>query len=115
MTAKLTNSIAEAEAEGFATFNEGPHLCVDVPDGMFTISARTSDGKMVTMCFVCYKDGGTAQCVDIKRHDGPTTPFNGEDARVFDMLLFKGGGHLFDTRDVETEKKPMIATILMQD
>lgn len=58
-----------AEAAGFAPFNNGPHMCVEVPDGVFTITARTSSGKKVTIAFMPYRDGGDAGCIDIYQHD----------------------------------------------
>ena len=61
----------QAKADGFAAFNNGPHLCIDVPDRHFTITARTSSGKKITFAFVPYGDGDhcEASCIDIKQHD----------------------------------------------
>ena len=47
----------EAEAEGFARFNQGPHLTVDLPKGGSTITVRTPAGERVTFGFVSYGPG----------------------------------------------------------
>lgn len=59
--------------QGFATYNNCPHLCVDVPNGEFTISCRTQEGKQITFAFLAYRPLGPAQCVDIQRHNTPLT------------------------------------------
>src|SRR3546814_6688091 len=41
----------DAESIGFARFNDVPTLPNDIPDGNFTISARTSDGRRITFFF----------------------------------------------------------------
>lgn len=38
----------DAEAIDFARFNDVPTLPIEIPDGNFTISARTSDGRRIT-------------------------------------------------------------------
>ena len=79
----------KVEAEGYATFNGFEHLCVDVPDGGFTISAKTSEGKRITFSFLPYKSGGPAQCVDICYHDGKRgTTANDAECPVFDVICF---------------------------
>jgi hypothetical protein len=62
---------AGAMAHGFAAFNGGPHLCVDVPDDSFTVSCRTSEGRRITFAFLPYKENGAPQAVDIQYHDSP--------------------------------------------
>ena len=59
---------------GWAEFNKGPHLLVQVPDTISTISVRTSEGKKVTFSLIPYKDGGAPQCVDIQHHGHVTHP-----------------------------------------
>ena len=59
-----------AKAAGFAEFNGGNHLCLDVPDDNFTVSCRTSEGR-ITFAFLPYKKGGAPQAVDIQYHDSP--------------------------------------------
>jgi hypothetical protein len=60
-----------AKAAGFAVFNGGDHLCVDVPDDNFTVSCRTSEGRRITFAFLPYEKGGAPQAVDIQYHDSP--------------------------------------------
>lgn len=60
-----------AKAAGFAEFNGGNHLCLDVPDDNFTVSCRTSEGRRITFAFLPYKKGGAPQAVDIQYHDSP--------------------------------------------
>jgi hypothetical protein len=60
-----------AMAAGFAYFNGGDHLCVDVPDESFTVSCRTSEGRRITFAFLPYRENGPPQAVDIQYHDSP--------------------------------------------
>ncbi|MFW2854085.1 hypothetical protein ACM61V_19625 [Sphingomonas sp. TX0543] len=62
-------SQAEAVALGFAGFNDVPHKPIDVPDGEYTITARTSDGRRVTFCFLPDRERSPAGFVDIQYHD----------------------------------------------
>lgn len=55
----------EAEEKGYAKCNSGKHLLVEVPDGHFTISARTSAGDLITFAFVPHEVAGPPRCVDI--------------------------------------------------
>ena len=98
---------ADAVATGYAEFNRNPHLCVDIPDGGFTISAKTSEGKRITFAFQPYVTGGPAQCVDIQYHDADF-PLGRNGAPRFDALLF--GEKDYDTRK---NTKPGIVCILM--
>jgi hypothetical protein len=65
-------SVNDAKKKGFATYNGCQHLCLEIPDGMTTISARTSEGKKITFSFLPYKTDGPPQCVDIE-HQTTTT------------------------------------------
>jgi hypothetical protein len=68
-----------------------------VPDGGFTITAKTTEGKRITFAFQPYKNGGPPQCVDIQYHDGEQgVTRNGDPWPVFDVIGFGGDG--FDTR-----------------
>ncbi len=67
----LTTDEDTAKRHGFAVFNGGKHLCVDVPDDNFTVSCRTSEGRRITFAFLPYKKGGPPQAVDIQYHDSP--------------------------------------------
>lgn len=64
-------SADDAMKQGFAMFNGGRHLCVDVPDESFTVSCRTSEGRRITFAFLPYKENGPPQAVDIQYHDSP--------------------------------------------
>jgi len=65
------HSYADARTHGFAEFNGGAHLCVDVPNDSFTVSCRTSEGRRITFAFLPYRKGGAPQAVDIQYHDSP--------------------------------------------
>ncbi len=67
----MQHSADAAMQHGFAEFNGGKHLCVDVPDDSFTVSCRTSEGRRITFSFLPYKQGGPPQAVDIQYHDSP--------------------------------------------
>ena len=99
----------------FETFNHCDHLAVNVPDGGFTITCRTSQGKRVTLHFGHYGDG-VPKCVDIVYHDNGTTRDNG--GRIlptFDALGFGApqGRSVFDTR--QGEHKASLICLLMED
>ncbi|TGX49054.1 hypothetical protein E5A73_19600 [Sphingomonas gei] len=109
-------SAADAESIGFARFNDVPTLPIDVPDGNFTISAKTSDGRRITFFFGEYRRGSPPSFVDIQYHDqGASIPnANGGRSPVFDMLTIgMGGRQLFDSRRGTNDDKPSIAVILL--
>lgn len=58
---------SEVEKAGYAKFNDGDHLCVDVPDRRFTISCR-ADSQRITFSFASIMEGKPG-CVDIHNHD----------------------------------------------
>lgn len=99
-TAVLTPDAAEAA--GYARFNGGAHLAVDVPDGNFTITARMTNGKRVTFAFVPYRKDEPAGCVDISYDDAPVAPLmNGRTAcHVMHAIGFTVGPDTFDTRKI---------------
>lgn len=69
----------QVEKRGFAQFNGGPHLCVEVPDGTSTITCRTRDGRLITFSFVPYKTDGPPECVDIRNfHKHGKIELNGD-------------------------------------
>ena len=76
---------------GWAEFNKGPHLLVEVPDRIATISVRTSEGQKVTFSFVPYKNGGAPQCVDVQHHGsvthlgGSKQPVPSQEIRAFGL------------------------------
>jgi hypothetical protein len=94
-----------AKQIGFARFNNGDHLCVDVPDGHSTISARLSDGRQVTFAFCPYEDGGVPKCVDIRDTGRPLndTMKTNQDQYQQDVIGFAGARNAFVSVD---EKKP---------
>lgn len=107
---------ADAERIGFARFNDVPTLPIDVPDGNFTISAKTTDGRRITFFFGEYQRGTPPSFVDIQYHDqGLTIPnANGGRSPLFEMLTIGlGGRHVFDSRKLPNEDKPSIAVILL--
>lgn len=106
----------DAESIGFARFNDVPTLPIDIPDGNFTISARTSDGRRITFFFGEYERGAPPSFVDIQFHDaGMTVPAaNGSPMPVFDMLtIARGGRQPYDSRKAELDAKPSIAVLLL--
>lgn len=107
----------DAQSIGFARFNECPHLTIDIPDGGFTVTTRTTDGKRTTLYFGVSRDGGPATFIDIQFHDAGATiaNANGGASPVFDMLTIgKGGRHAYDSRKSATDDKPSIAVILLE-
>lgn len=61
-----------AENCGFAGFNGGEHICIDLRNMEHaTITVKTGDGQLVTFAFVPRHEGKGHQCVDIKNHSGP--------------------------------------------
>mgnify|MGYP005987797561 CR=1 FL=1 len=60
---------ADAVSLGFAGFNDVPHKPIDIPDGAFTLTAKTSEGRRVTFCFMGKTYDGPARFVDIQFHD----------------------------------------------
>ncbi|CAH0354490.1 hypothetical protein [Sphingobium sp. CECT 9361] len=107
---------ADATSIGFARFNDVPTLPIDIPDGNFTISAKTTDGRRITFFFGEYRHGGPPSFVDIQYHDhGATIPnANGGRSPVFDVLTIGlGGRQVFDSRKIADDDKPSIAVILL--
>jgi hypothetical protein len=101
----------------FARFNKCPHLCVEVPDGLSTISVRTSNGHMLTFAFCPYEDGNPPRCVDIVSHANGTTAKNGDrDVPTFPVAVRSGvtGGVLFSGSATATIP-PTCVTIQIPD
>jgi hypothetical protein len=103
-----------AEKKGFAVFNRGTHLCVDVPNGNYTVSCRLSNGKLVTFAFVPYQKDGPADCIDIHHKTGK--PITGYD-RIDDgsirqnVICFSGGTDAF--RSDAKDARPVTLTCLL--
>lgn len=104
----------DAKMAGYAAFNRGPHLCVDAPDGNFTITVRTSEGKKVTFAFCPYCDGGPAQCVDVMHHtSGATIPNGDADIPTQEIIAFSVGRDAF--RSTLKDDKPVTTlTVLLR-
>ena len=68
MTLKLLTA-EKAATNGYSKYNGGPHLCVDVPEGNFTISAKTPQGRQITFAFIPAYDSPGHQCIDIHCHN----------------------------------------------
>ena len=108
---------ADAQSIGFAAFNGCPHQTVDIPDGGFTLTTRTSDGKRTTFYFGVSIEGGPATFIDVQYHDAGANVANANNglSPVFDMLtIAKGGRHPFDSRKLAVDAKPSIAVILLE-
>jgi hypothetical protein len=106
----------DAQSIGFAPFNRVPTLPVDIPDGGFTLSAKTSEGLRVTFYFGPYRTGGPPRFIDIQFHDaGMTVPDGGgAPAPVFDLLtIAEKGRHPYDSRQSAISDKPSIAVLLL--
>lgn len=101
-----------AEITGFAKFNGGPHLCVDVPDGHFTITCRTSEGRQVTFAFCPYKANGPAQCIDIQNHNTNAVRVNGDtNCPIQKVIMFGVGNRRVDFS--YTDNPPITLTTLI--
>ena len=105
----------DAQAIGFAAFNAVPTLPIDLPDGGFTLSAKTSEGRRITFYFGPYVTGGPARLVDIQYHAAATVPdARGAPAPVFDIFTIgHGDRRAYDSRSDETIGKPSIVVILL--
>ncbi|HEX7783439.1 MAG TPA: hypothetical protein VF509_11595 [Sphingobium sp.] len=105
----------DAQAIGFAVFNAVPTLPIDIPDGGFTLSAKTSEGRRITFYFGPYVTGGPARFVDIQYDAGATVPdARGAPTPVFDMFTIgHGDARAYDSRSEEPIGKPSIAAILL--
>ena len=85
---------ADAIAAGFAGYNDVPHKPIDVPDGAFTITAKTSEGRRVTFCFLESTYGGPPRFIDIQFHDRGTTIPNADNgvSPTFNAFAVTGRG-----------------------
>lgn len=94
----------EAAENGFETFNQGPHLCVNVPDGWSTVSCKLSNGETITFAFCPYRKDGVPRCVDVHTTSGPTVEINGgrDTAPMQRILAFSGGGNAYMARRPES-------------
>lgn len=111
-------SRADAVSLGYAGFNDVPHKPIDVPDGAFTITAKTSEGRRVSFCFMGKSYDGPARFVDIQFHDRGTTianANNGVSPTFNAFALTRGGRHVIDSRPLDEAEKPSILVLLMDE
>lgn len=108
---------ADAASIGFAIFNHVPTLPIDIPDGGFTVSAKTSEGRRVTFHFGPYRTGGPPRFVDIQFHGAMSVPDGGgSPAPVFDMMtIAQGGRQPYDSRASGISEKPSIAVLFLEN
>lgn len=94
-----------AAAAGYAVFNNGPHVCVDVPDGHSTITCRTSAGELVTFAFVPYAANSPPACVDVHHKTAQRTYAQaGDELPAMNVICFSGGRDAY--RSVEFPGHP---------
>lgn len=109
-------SKADAKAIGFAGYNDVAHKPIDIPDGYFTITAKTSEGRRVTFCFMPETCDGPSRFVDIQFHDRRTTVADADGGQqpTFDTFgIAKGGKHIIDSRKLDEAEKPSILVVLL--
>ena len=107
---------ADAIAAGFAGYNDVPHKPIDVPDGAFTITAKTSEGRRVTFCFLEKTYGGPPRFIDIQFHDrGTTIPNadNGVSPTFNAFAITRGGKFVADSRPLDEDIKPSILVLML--
>jgi hypothetical protein len=92
---------ADRLPEGFARFNSGKHLCVDVPEGFYTITARDPRGRKITFAFLpsSAKGDGGHHAVDVVTHDGPKS----EDGTPLQSLVCFGQGPVTGRHGIKDE------------
>lgn len=108
---------ANAANIGFAIFNHVPTLPIDIPDGGFTVSTKTSEGRRVTFYFGPYRTGGPPRFIDIQYHDARMSVIDGggSPAPVFDMMtIAEGGRQPYDSRTSGISDKPSIAVLFLE-
>ena len=78
MKTKLVDSKQAALDDGYAGFNQCPHLLVELDNDVQTISVKTPDGNLVTLSFLRRVLGEGHQCVDIMHHNPKAFIKNGD-------------------------------------
>ena len=106
----------QVESAGFARFNGGNHLCVDVPDGSSTISVKLSDGRQITFAFCPYRKDGVPKCIDIHDMGGKQLPDfvnKGQTHYQQQLIAFSGAGpDAFRTKADDERPTTLIALLL---
>ena len=111
----FAQSRQKAAEAGYAVFNQGQHLCVDVDlevdhEGTkgCTITVKTN-GKLITFAFNPGIEGLSPACVDISHHTGKEKVDNkGELIPVQDMRAFTLGGCRLWTKPDDKEKVTVV-------
>ena len=106
----------DAVSIGFAGFNDVPHKPVEIPDGAFTITAKTSEGRRITFSFMGKGYDGPARFVDIQFHDrGTVIPNadNGVSPTFNAFAITRGGKFVADSRPLDEEIKPSILVLML--
>lgn len=109
-------TMTDARSIGFAGFNDVPHKAIDIPDGPFTITTKTSEGRRTTFCFQGKTYDAPARFIDVQFHDrGTDIPTaSGHRAPTFNAFSIAGDGrHVTDSRSLPEEAKPSILVVLM--
>lgn len=86
----------EAKATGFATFNNGEHLCVDLDEGWKTISVKTPSGQKITFAFIPKAGRPGHQCVDVCHHGSRK---NESGHPLQDVVVFGAGPTYYNSKD----------------
>lgn len=89
-----------------------------VPPPTHTITAKTSENRRVTFCFMGKSYDGPARFVDIQFHDRGTTIPNASDgvSPTFNAFAVTGRGrHVTDSRPLDEAHKPSILVLLMDE
>lgn len=103
----------DAEAMGYARFNNYGHLLVDIPNGGSTIACKTTEGKVVTFAFVPYKEDGPPQCVDISYHSSGQQRVNGTQmCPSMEVNCFTIGHSRFTSRYGDKEPVSLVSVML---
>jgi|TARA_R110000803_G_scaffold103620_1_gene171772 hypothetical protein len=87
----------------YALWNDCDHLCVDVPDGISTISCKLSDGRQITFGFTPYELNGIPKCIDIRDTGNPLEESLGTNSKQYRQVCngFSGGGTAFRSSKIE--------------
>lgn len=103
MTIKATTKPRdEAQAAGYKAFNNGEHLCVDLPNKWTTISVRLASGKRITFAFIPSPGNTDIQCIDIEA-EGEEIEIEGRKCFKQKLIGFHTGRNSFNTDDMELD------------
>lgn len=119
MNTKIVKS-AEVSTAGFAKFNSGDHLCVELPKGHNTISVKTAEGKLLTFAFLPDEEGNT-HCVDIQHHTAEEVSYTNKfgelvSAKQQNVILFGNGSYNdpFNSKEYYANgNKPIVITTVL--